>query len=47
MIGALLAYAQAHNLCAQPGFTTKTVRWAIVLSGGGAYAGVVELGEAG
>lgn len=46
MIGALLAYARAHNLCAQPGFTTKSARWAIVLSAQGAYAGVVELGEA-
>lgn len=46
MIGALTAYAQAHNLCVQPGFTTKAVRWGIVLSTEGGYAGVVELGEA-
>lgn len=46
MIGALLAYAHEHNLCAQPGFITKSARWAIILSAQGAYAGIVELGEA-
>lgn len=45
MLDRLLAYAESHNLGAEPGFATKTVRWAVICGADGAFRGVVELGD--
>lgn len=47
MLHQLVNYAREHDLDAEPGFSPKDVRWAIVCSAEGDYLGLLELGDAG
>jgi len=46
MIQELVEYNRNHGLIARAGYAPKTVRWAIDITAGGQYVGVVELGDA-
>lgn len=45
MLEALIKYAREHGLVAEPGFSPKYVRWAIVLDESGRFLDVFELGD--
>ncbi len=45
MLNLLVEYAKSHYLVAEPGFTSKQVRWAINVSRDGKAATVIELGN--
>ena len=45
MLDRVLKYGRDQGLAPEPGFLPKFVRWAIVVSAGGEYRGLVELGE--
>ena len=47
MLNEILAYAQRSGLSSEPGFTVKTVKWAIIIGGNGQISGIAPLGEAG
>ncbi|MBW1712351.1 MAG: type I-C CRISPR-associated protein Cas8c/Csd1, partial [Deltaproteobacteria bacterium] len=47
MLELLLKYGRGHGLGAEPGFSPKSIRWAIVCQAGGRFLDVVELGDAG
>jgi len=46
MIRELVEYTETRGLVAQAGYTAKSARWAIRISGSGQYLGLVELGNA-
>lgn len=47
MLNLLVEYARSHNLTAEPGFTSKSVRWALVHDASGRFlASVLPLGDA-
>jgi len=45
MLHEIVSYARRAGLCAEPGFATKEVRWAISLTSGGRYLGLLGLGD--
>ncbi len=45
MLNLLVKYAQDNDLVAEPGFTSKDVRWAITCDGEGRFLNVNELGD--
>jgi CRISPR-associated protein Csd1 len=45
MLGHLVEYARSHNLVAEPGFTSKYVRWALVCDPAGRFLEVIPLGD--
>src|SRR4051794_26878195 len=47
MLGALLQYAQDHDLVAEPGFAPKLVRWALICDTDGRFLEVLDLATEG
>ena len=47
MLHQVVEYARRQDLAAEPGFSPKAARWAILCSGRGEYLGLVELGDPG
>jgi len=45
MLELLVKYAREHGLVAEPGFTGKDIRWAIVFDDEGRFLDVVEMGD--
>lgn len=45
MLHAVVEYARRQDLAAEPGFSPKAARWAILCSAPGEYLNVVELGD--
>jgi CRISPR-associated protein Csd1 len=45
MLHQIVDYASTHDLAAEPGFSPKDARWAILCTARGDYLGVVELGD--
>lgn len=45
MLHHLIEYAQRHGITAEPGFSPKDVRWAIVCDASGRFTEVIPLGE--
>jgi CRISPR-associated protein Csd1 len=43
MLGALLDYSRSHGLVAEPGFTPRAVRWALVCAADGRFLDVLDL----
>ena len=45
MLNEILAYAERAGLTAEPGFTVKTVKWAVVINQKAEITGVIPLGD--
>jgi CRISPR-associated protein Csd1 len=45
MLGHLVDYARKHSLAAEPGFTSKTVKWAIDINTDSLHAALFALGD--
>ena len=45
MLGQLVAYARANHLVTEPGFTSKTIRWAIVCDSNGRFLQALDLAD--
>lgn len=45
MLGHLVEYARSHDLVAEPGFTSKYVRWALLFDPSGRFLEVLPLGH--
>jgi CRISPR-associated protein Csd1 len=47
MLELLVRYAGEHGLTTEPGFAPKTVRWAIICDGTGAFLEILDLADSG
>jgi CRISPR-associated protein Csd1 len=45
MLHEIVSYARRAGLCAEPGFASKEVHWAVSLSSAGQYLGLLSLGD--